>query len=176
MASREKGSMGNFSRGAELFMHQARLFVVAIRTAVLISLVIGLAVATAYFLKSSTEVERYALERNVIAEARLALMMTNAKMELYANGEKQMLAVRDVAILTEEDAVEATRKMKNGGLFGLLTSIGVVFLLSMVWWSYGRTKMEDKRLRGAQLVDGPELRQLMEARDDCSPYLLAGVP
>ncbi|MDB5771022.1 MAG: Conjugal transfer protein trbL [Burkholderia sp.] len=86
------------------------------------------------------------------------------------------LAVQDVAILTEEDAAEATRKMKSGGLFGLLTSIGVMFLLSMLWWSYGRKKMEDTRLRGAQLVDGPELRQLMEARDDCSPYLLAGVP
>jgi type IV conjugative transfer system coupling protein TraD len=176
MADREKGSMGSFSRGAELFMHQARLFVVAVWTAILISLVIGLALAGTYFFKASTLVERYALERNVIAQVRLAVMMTNAKMELYANGEKQMLPVQDVAELTEYDAVEAMRKLKNAGLLGLLTSAGAIFLLSMFWWSYGKRKMEDRRLRGAQLVEGPELRGLMEARKDCSPYVLAGVP
>lgn len=177
MAEREqKGSMGNFSRGAELWMHQARLFVVAIWSAVLISLVLGVAVGGLYFYKKSTPVERYAMDRNFIAELRLVFMMTNAKMELYANGERQMLQVKEVSELTEDDAAEGMRKLKNGALFGALSSVGVIFLLSLLWWSYGKGKMEDKRLRGAQLVDGPELKKLMEAREDCAPYMLAGVP
>lgn len=177
MAEREeKGSMGNFSRGAELWMHQARLFVVAIWSAVLISLVVGVAVGGLYFYKKSTPVERYAMDRNFIAELRLLFMMTNAKMELYANGERQMLQVKEVAELTEDEAAEGLRKLKNGGLFGALSSVGIIFLLSLLWWSYGKGKMEDKRLRGAQLVDGPALKKLMEAREDCAPYMLAGVP
>lgn len=68
MAKREeKGSAGSFSRGAELWMHQARLFVVAIWTVVLISILAGLAVTTAYFWNATTADEKYALERNVLA-------------------------------------------------------------------------------------------------------------
>ena len=43
----QKGAMGNFSRGAELWMHQARLFAVAIWTAVLISVLLGLGLGAA---------------------------------------------------------------------------------------------------------------------------------
>lgn len=177
MVEREKrSSMGAFSRGAELWMHQARLFAVAVWTAVLISVVLGAGVGAAFFYRTSDAVERYAMERNVIGEARLALMMTNAKMEIYLNGEKQMLTVKEVVDLTEADAAEAWRKLKNAGLVGALTSIGLAFLLALVWWSYGRQKMQDNRLRGAQLVEGPELKRQMQERDDCSPYELAGVP
>jgi len=177
MVEREKrSSMGAFSRGAELWMHQARLFAVAMWTAVLISVVLGALVGGAFFYRTSNAVERYALERNVVGEARLALMMTNAKMEIYLNGEKQMLSVKEVVDLTEGDAAEALRKMKNAGLVGVLTAIGLGFLLALVWWSYGRQKMQDTRLRGAQLVDGPQLKQEMTERDDCSPYEIAGVP
>lgn len=177
MVEREKrSSMGAFSRGAELWMHQARLFAVAVWTAVLISVVLGGGVGAAFFYRTSDAVERYAMERNAIGEARLALMMTNAKMEIYLNGEKQMLTVKEVVDLTEADAAEAWRKLKNAGLVGVLTSIGLAFLLALVWWSYGRQKMQDNRLRGAQLVEGPELKRQMQERDDCSPYELAGVP
>lgn len=177
MAEREKkSSMGSFSRGAELWMHQARLFVVAIWTAILISVGIGVAIAVAYFYKRSTVVERYALERNVVAELRLLFMMTNAKMELYVGGERQMLHVQEVSELTEPEAGEALRHLKNGAVFGGLTSIGVIFLLLLFWWNYGKGKMADQRLRGAELVDGEELARLMASRQDTSPYSLAGVP
>jgi type IV conjugative transfer system coupling protein TraD len=36
--------------------------------------------------------------------------------------------------------------------------------------------MMDQRLRGAQLVEGPQLAKMMTARRDTSPYELAGVP
>ncbi len=177
MAKREeKGSAGNFSRGAELWMHQARLFVVAIWTVVLISILGGLAVTTAYFWNATTADEKYALERNVLAHTRDALYMTAGKMELNVNGELRKMEVSEVALLTDDMAEDAWRKLRNGGMFGLLTSIGVVFLISLYWWGYGRERMQDNQLRGAKLVEGKELARLIRHRDEASPYEIAGVP
>ena len=177
MAKREeKGGAGSFSRGAELWMHQARLFVVAIWTVVLISILAGLAVTTAYFWNATTSDEKYALERNVLAHTRDALYMTAGKMELNVNGELRKMEVSEVALLTDEMAEDAWRKLRNGGMFGLLTSIGVVFLISLYWWGYGRERMQDNQLRGAKLVEGKELGHLIRHRDEASPYEIAGVP
>ncbi len=177
MAKREeKGSAGSFSRGAELWMHQARLFVVVIWTVVLISILAGLAVTTAYFWNATTADEKYALERNVLAHTRDALYMTAGKMELNVNGELRKMEVSEVALLTDDMAEDAWRKLRNGGMFGLLASIGVVFLISLYWWGYGRERMQDNQLRGAKLVEGKELARLIRHRDEASPYEIAGVP
>ena len=177
MPEREKkGSVGNFSRGAELWMHQARLFAVAVWTATFIALISGVVVAGSYFMQKSTVVERYALERNCFAQLRSMLLMTKVPMEIYADGSKQMLPVSRVIELTEEGADDALLVLKNGALFGALSSIGISLILALLWWQYGQDKMTDKRLRGAHLVDGPELKALMEGRGDTSPYSIAGVP
>ena len=167
--------MGSFSRGAEIWMHQARLFLVAVWTVVLLALVIGIGVAGTYFYTVADPAAKYGLERNWLAKTREALFMTAGKMELNIEGQPRMLEVKEVAELTEELADDALRTMRNGILFGALTSIGFVFLVSLYWWGYGKGKMSDKQLRGASLVDGPELKKLMKSRDDCSPYELAGV-
>ncbi|WP_459203499.1 type IV secretion system DNA-binding domain-containing protein (plasmid) [Ralstonia pseudosolanacearum] len=177
MAKRDgKGGAGSFSRGAELWMHQARLFVVAIWTVVLISVVVGLFIAGGYFWTTTTPDERYGLERNVLAHVRDALYMTAGKMELHVNGELHKIEVADVAVLTQEIADDAWRKMRNSGLIGMLSSVGVVFLITLYWWGYGRAKMQDRQLRGAELVTGSELKKIVESRDEASPYTLASVP
>ncbi|MCW5323692.1 type VI secretion protein [Verminephrobacter aporrectodeae subsp. tuberculatae] len=177
MANREeKGGTGSFSRGAELWMHQARMFVMAIWTVVLISTLSGLVVAIAYFWNVTTSNEKYALERNVLANTRDALYMTAGKMELNVNGELRNLEVSEVALLTDDMAEDAWRKLRNGGMFGFLTSIGVVFLVSLYWWGYGRSRMQDNQLRGATLVEGKELARLINHRNEASPYEIAGVP
>lgn len=172
----EKGSMGSFSRGAELWMHQARLFSMAIVTVAAISALLGLVAGGVYFYKASTPVERYALDRNWIGKARDALSMTQAKMELYINGAPRMLDVSQVIELTDDEATEGKRKLRNSGLIAVLTALGCLFMVSMYWWHYGRGKMTDNRLRGASLLDGKDLKILVEAREDASPYVLADVP
>lgn len=177
MARREeKGRMGSFARGSELWMHQARLFVVAIGTMLLLSALVGLGVASGYFWNSTTASEKYALERNVLAHTRDALGMTAGKMELHVDGQIHLLEVEQVASLTEELAEEGWRKLRNSGLFGALSSAGFVFLVSLYWWGYGRAKMQDRQLRGARLVAGPELAMLVRQRKEASPYEIAGVP
>ncbi|MBP9800905.1 MAG: hypothetical protein KBD39_12425 [Sterolibacterium sp.] len=49
MAKREeKTTVGNFARGSELWTHQARLILVALRNLMLVGVVLGLLVAGAY--------------------------------------------------------------------------------------------------------------------------------
>jgi len=172
----EKTNAGSFSRGAELWMHQARLLMVAIITVVVIAILAGMAVTVAYFWNAASPDDRYALERNVMAHTRDVLYMTSGKMELNVNGQPRKLEVSEVALLTDDMAADAWRKLRNGGLFGGLSAIGFVFLISLYWWGYGRTKMQDNQLRGARLVEGKELAQIVKSRDESSPYEIAGVP
>lgn len=173
---KEKGGIGSFSRGAELWMHQVRLFIVAIWMVVLISTLIGLVVAGTYFWNSTTSNERYVLACNILAHIRSALSMTAGKMDLKVDEQLRRLEVSAVIVLTEDIAEDAFRKLRNGGVLGLLTCIGVIFLISLYWWCYGREKMEDNQLRGARLVEGDELARLIGYRDEASPYMIAGVP
>ncbi len=177
MAKREERSTAsNFARGAELWWHQTRLFGVAVLGLVVLSFVIGLAAGVVYFFKASSPVERYALERNLMAEVREAVPSANRKMELYLNGIPMMLEFKRVIELTEDEANEGSRHLKNAALIGSLVWAGFFFFVAMYWWQYGRGKMTDERLRGASLVEGKQLKQMIEARDDGSPYVLAGVP
>lgn len=177
MANRaDKTIIESFSRGAELWVHQARLFAVAIWTVLLLSILAGLLAASFAIYKMTTPVERYALERYVLAQTRDTLYMTAAKMELQINGEPQQFAVHEVIELTLALANEAWRKIKNGLLIGLVCGLGFLVALAFLWWRYGKAKMTDIRLRGAALVEANDLRKMMEARDDCSPYSIANVP
>ncbi|HHV7523691.1 TPA: type IV secretion system DNA-binding domain-containing protein [Burkholderia orbicola] len=177
MAKREaKGSAASFSRGAELWMHQARLFMAAVWTVAIISVVLGVLVGATYFWKASGPDTRYGLERHVLAQVRDALYMTAGKMELNVNGVTHKLEVSEVAILTEDLAADGWRILRNSALIGGLTSVGVLFVVSLYWWGYGRSKMQDQQLRGAELVSGPELKEIIERRDEASPYTIAGVP
>lgn len=173
---KDKASTSSFARGSELWMHQFRLFLVAIRTVLLISVLVGLIVASAYFWFSSTEDLRYAWGQNLIATVRQELFMTAARMELSINGDLYRLRVSEVIALTEEAAQEAGRILYNSMVLGGLCAAFVVFIVTLYWWGYGRTKMQDDLLRGARLVDGKALAKLVRQREEAGPYEIAGVP
>ena len=83
----EKTSTSSFARGSELWMHQFRLLVVALRTVFLASAVVALLIGGGYFWASSSADQRYVLERNVVAKLRSELSMTAAKMDLHVDGQ-----------------------------------------------------------------------------------------
>ena len=172
----EKTSTSSFARGSELWMHQFRLLVVALRTVFLASAVVALLIGGGYFWASSSADQRYVLERNVVAKLRSELSMTAAKMDLHVDGQLHKFDVSEVIALTEEGAQEGWRTLKNGAVLGALGGATLVFLVSLYWWAYGRTKMKDDLLRGARLVEGDALARLVRKRDDASPYEIAGVP
>jgi type IV conjugative transfer system coupling protein TraD len=77
---------------------------------------------------------------------------------------------------TGDDGEDAITAAQNGALFGGLSTIGAFMLIVLFWIEYGKRKLTDQQLRGATLVDGQTLTRDLEARNDCSPYRLAGVP
>lgn len=172
----EKSSMGSFSRGADLWMHQARLFFMSVVTLLLVTFVIGLGVASLYFYESTDPIQRYAMDRNYLAHVRDTLNMNRAPMEIFLNGEQKMLTVREVISITQDETDSVGRNFHNALVIGILVMTGSAFLIGMFWWNYGRGKMTDVRLRGSSLVVGDDLKKLLIARNDFSPYLLADVP
>ena len=97
-------------------------------------------------------------------------------MELSINGDLYRLRVSEVIALTEEAAQEAGRILYNSMVLGGLCAAFVVFIVTLYWWGYGRTKMQDDLLRGARLVDGKALAKLVRQREEAGPYEIAGVP
>lgn len=172
----EKGGFTSFARGSELWMHQARLLGVALLSVLGVSVVVGAIASVAFFYGFTSADTRYALERYVTANARLAVSMTNTKMELHVNGSPVMLNVSDVAMLTEDDAQEGLRVLRNSGVLAVLVTLGTFFFIGLYWLQYGRGKMTDQKLRGASLVSAEALRRLILDRKESSPYTIAGVP
>lgn len=177
MAQREpRTSMSNFARGSELWVHQARLVLVAIRNLLLASVVITLIFGSGYFYYVSSDLKLYALERNIAARLVVLMMFKNSTIELDIDGKPTMTDAKMAIDLTEGLARDALRIGKNGFMIGALISLTFVIFASYYLFVYGRRKMTDDFLRGSSLVSGEELTSLLQGRDDCSPYLLAGVP
>lgn len=171
-----RGGMNSFTRGAEIWMHQARMTVVAIIAALVGALVIAAVTAGLYFAGAATPLEKYALERNLSGKARLFLHMTAGKMELHVDGAPRKMEVGEVVAATDFGAAQAWVHVKNSALIGALVGAGAMLLVIVYWIGYGREKMADSRLRGASLVSGEDLARIMKRRDDTSPYEIAGVP
>lgn len=172
----EKGGMGSFSRGAELWMHQARMFTVAVLTVAGISILLGLCAGIFYFFFSTSTEQRYEMERNFIAHTRVMFEMTQAKMEYVIDGKARMLPVSVVSTLTQNAADDGLRVIRNSARLAALFCLATLIIFCLYWWHYGRGRMTDNVLRGATLLTGQELKALLEARDDTSPYTIAGVP
>lgn len=170
------GGIGNFSRGADLWMHQVRLFFSAMYTVIIIALILGVCAGVFLFWKNTTVHERYGLERNMLAHTRETFGMTNGPMELYVNHSVIHLKVDEVAKLTQEIADNTLHILKRSVFFGLLVSIVCLLFFVIFWWKYGKDKITDKRLRGAKLIDGDSLGYLLKQRKDAAPYSIAGVP
>ncbi len=177
MAKREgRGNIGSFSRGTELWLNQARFFLTAIKAILIVAVLSGMATTGIYFWKTTTANEKYALERHALAYTLDAFFMSDNKIDLNINGRLYQLEAEEVRRLTNGITAVALQKLKRGSLWGLWMAIGIALLVSLYWWRHGKQKITDKRLRGAQLVEGHELAKLLRSRSDASDYLISGVP
>lgn len=167
---------GSFTRGAEIWMHQARLSVGAMGTALIVSLIVGVMVGVFYFYAASSEAERTALDQNIHAQWVNLLSRGKGAITQVVKGEQTRTSVQEVLESTSEDSDEAWRHIRNGCVVGGLSFVAVVFMIGFMWVAYGQEKMADKRLRGAELVSGGELGRLIRQRKENSPYEIAGVP
>ncbi len=171
-----RGNIGSLSRGTELWLNQARFFLAAFKAILIVAVLSGISTIGIFSWKTITPNERYAVERYVLAQALEGLPIANDKMDLNVNGRLYQLEAKKVVYLTEPMINEVLQKLQKACLWGLCAALGAGLVAAYLWWRYGKQKITDKRLRGAQLVKGAELTSLMRSRSDASPYLIAGVP
>lgn len=177
MASRQKGGgVGTFARGAELWMQQAKLFAGAVASVCIVSLFVGLLVGIGYFFLATSSDTRYLGAKYFEARLLTIIPLPNNKVTLRTEAGEEHVMPEEAISSTSEDGDDAIAAAQNGALFGLLSAIGAFVLIVLFWIEYGKRKLTDQQLRGATLVDAETLTRDMEARNDCSPYRLAGVP
>ncbi|MDR0564874.1 MAG: type IV secretion system DNA-binding domain-containing protein [Azoarcus sp.] len=176
MTAREKGGVVSFSRGAEIWMHYARMFAVSCGIVIASSLALGMLIGGVFFYIRTDASDRYWIERNYAAKLREAVFMGRSKMALEVDGARHTLTAEEVKQLTEEPSEFARVTAWNGMVLGGEVALGAIFLIVLYWWHYGRGKMRDSHVRGASLVDGSELKRQIDANGDGSPYEIAGVP
>ena len=171
-----RGDRASFTRGAEIWMHQLRLLLVAMRNAIIFGTLLGFISGGVYFHQVSAVEDRYFLKQHAIARLRSELGLTTGLMRLRMDGAERVLTVALVAALAAPRASEGRRHAWNALVVGSTSSAATMFLVAFYWWRYGKAKMADRFIRGASLVTGKQLKAKMEARSDVSPYSFAGVP
>ena len=171
-----KNSMGSFARGSELWTHQARLILVAVKHLMLVCLVLTLVLGSGYFYVKTKGPGLYALERHMAARLVDTLMFRNSTIELEVDGRLEIIDAKQALALTDGPAHVALSHGGKALSLGILVS--VVFLMFAVTYLflYGRQKMTDDFMRGSSLVEGAVLTRILQERQDFSPYRLADVP
>lgn len=172
----EKGSFRSFSRGAELWKHQIRLMVVSLVTVTFFSAFIGVMVGAMYLWGSASGNEVWAIENNASARFWKFVTMNDNKMEIVLDGVKSKVSRDEVIELTDGMLSDMGRKLKNTMLLAGLSFIGSFVLIAFFWMHYGGRRLNDERIRGAQLTDGAGLKSLLKKRKDASVYEIAQVP
>lgn len=176
MAREGRGSFGSFTRGAEIWMHQIRMAMRSVLTAVSAGAVLGCIAGGLWFwLRVPTEFGRGLLE-NWEARARHFLSLDAQPMTVYDGSAWVKVKAVDAIRLTQGMADLGEQHLRNVLIVGGLATFMFSALIVLFWFNYGRTKLSDSNIRGTNLLSGPELAKMLRQRKEASPYVIADVP
>ncbi|HHV7524406.1 TPA: type IV secretion system DNA-binding domain-containing protein [Burkholderia orbicola] len=173
---RSPSGLATFSRGTALWWQQAKLLTSAIVAVVIAAILVGALAGGAYLYFVTSAETRYLTIKHVEAEILTVVPMANPNVSFHLGNDDTALPPGAALSFTEDAADEFFVYARNAALYAVLTAIAVTFLSVLFWMEYGRGKLTDKQVRGAKLVKAKELIKELEARDDASPYRIAGVP
>ncbi|MEB2609753.1 type IV secretion system DNA-binding domain-containing protein [Burkholderia cenocepacia] len=173
---RSPSGLATFSRGTALWWQQAKLLTSAIVAVVIAAILVGALAGGAYLHFVTSAETRYLTIKHVEAEILTVVPMANPNVSFHLDSDDTALPPAAALSFTEDAADEFFVYARNAALYAVLTAIAVTFLSVLFWMEYGRGKLTDKQVRGAKLVKAKELIKELEARDDASPYRIAGVP
>lgn len=167
----------SFTRGSEIWMHQARLFIAASKIVLISAVIFGVIVGVFYFYISTSAVEKYGLQKHIIAQAKDILPgYKTTPMELSINHSIQLFLPNQVISMTSELAENGLHKFHNAIVLGVLSAIVWILTLITYWYMYGKNKLADRQIRGSQVVSGQELANHLKKRKEAGSYSIAGVP
>lgn len=171
-----KGTSLTFTRGSEIWWHQANLLIVAARNAVIVSLVVCAAFCWLYveFFFPKDRFDQFLQYSTLMGWESIGLTGGNATITI--DGVEQNVPAVDAVRLLEPHMAEPMRLAWNTLVFSLVGLLSGLVVTVLALYGFGQRKMQDTHLRGASLVKGNELKSLLEAREDSSPYSIADVP
>lgn len=178
MPKYDRSPLENFIRGAEIWRQQAMMLTVSIVTMSVVGLLAGLVVTYGIFSLWTTDYERYLISRHVAAKVNLIMPFSKGDklIPLNVGGDVRQLPAKQVEMATREMASEGLRKLQWSILIGVLSGGVMLIVLWFYWVKYGRDKLADEHLRGAQLVTAPELTKQIVKAGPVSSLQIAGVP
>lgn len=176
MKRTNKGVMADFVRGAEIWKHQANMLFSAIKWAVLGAFLVCFASAYLAMLFSTSNVEQYYLWKNKIAHIKALSYLDKGPQTLFVGGKDSTFTNAQVIELTQDISDQTVSKLKWAIIIGLLIGVAAFASLIIYWVFYGKAKMKDEHMRGAELVDGEVLKEKVIALNEASVITLAGIP
>lgn len=176
MNKRTRGGLSSFTRGSEIWMHQVRMGIRSFLTALAVGLVLGFLALVGWLYWKMPQVVWLGLKDNTIAHAKHFLSLDVNPMTVWNGAQWVSVAVKDAIGITQPYADMADVHLRNSLIVGALGAVLATGLIMIFWWSYGRGKMEDKSIRGAQIVEGKELASILRKAGEASPYTIAGIP
>lgn len=173
---RAHGPFGHFTRGGETWRHELRLFIATALWLGGAALLVSLLLATGLFFARTSEEIRYQWAKHYQARAFDFIGANAGVLDVEISGVEIRLPVLQVAAVTSAGAQLAGRRARQSLALASVVFGGAVLAGAIWFWFYGRDRMRDKYVRGAALVDAPDLARIVRARADASPYTIAGVP
>jgi type IV conjugative transfer system coupling protein TraD len=176
---RERGDLQNFTRGAEIWVHQTRMALSSIRMLFLVGLsAFMLCIAFGYFVVLDNSVIYYS-KRYVIASAKDLLPGERHTVEMYAHEQDEMpqpVPVKQAKKIAAPYADNFLENMQGFAIVGLLFALGCMVIFKYFLSAFGKDKMQDEHLRGGKLTDAAQLTKRLIKDKAASHYRIAGVP
>ena len=186
-----RGLGGSTLRGGQTVFHSLRMWGQLLQAAMFLSAFMTVAVPAWTLWRSTAGAEWYAAGMVTLAEVKLVLgYEPDSGQEIrFPDGTRRVLAIRDIA--SSAPARVARERIKAemfaSAWLGAKAGLGVIGLFLAWFWYRGVQLSRQRRIRGAELVTGAELRRRvrpahLRARDRLPgwkafrPYRIAGIP
>jgi len=174
--SRQREGLQNFTRGAEIWLHQTRMMFSSMLMILVAALVIGFVGIYVGMICWASKDEMYYSQKYMEASFKGFIFPETGKVTLLIDGheaEVNPIVAKEIARPFKEMAIWKIYVLSMIGLF-----IGGVSFFVLIWalTKYGGRKMKDDHLRGGKRTSGEILKKQLLEKHEASPYSMAGVP
>lgn len=174
--SRQREGFQNFTRGAEIWLHQTRMMFSSMLMILAAALAIGFVGIYVGIMSWASKDEMYYSQKYMEASFKGFIFPETGKVTLLIDGHEMEVSpgtAKEVARPFKEMAIW---KIYVLSMIGLLICGVSFFVLILSLTKYGGRKMKDDHLRGGKLTTGDELKNQLLEKNEASPYSMAGVP
>ena len=174
--SRRRSGFDDFVRGAELWMHSARMAAVALGIILVAGAIVWTGVAVLYLSARQTPNESYYLLKYAQARFFESVGMTRGTIVIVVDGKEMKASPAELIDTLGPYRKKLDRDFYNANLIGGLSAIFLVFAAGLYWREFGRRKMQDETVRGTAVINAEEANRRISQSRAAGGFYLAGVP